>query len=301
MNKSKDIQKRERSRLLELANEYKTRGYKVIIEPKSSDCPLFLRNFQPDLIAMSENDNVVFEVKTKNSFKNSKHLDDIAQIVDSQDNWRFELVITNPRYITHKDISLKTCKTRLDESQKLLRQKYYTSSLLTAWATVESLLRKLISIDKQKKLNSSPTQLVKTSYSLGLLSESELDLLNKAAQARNMIVHGFEFPNDLPESLTISLLIKLGYNIIIRLAPPKKYNNNNQNIVQTLVDWFIQNYEDPAEGVPYEGEYIYIFGGPYDAKEELFDQFPNVSENIIQQAVNIIHLNGTDWVKKGDY
>jgi REase_AHJR-like len=298
---SNDIQKRERSRLLDLANEYKAKGYKVIIEPRPCERPLFLINFRPDLIAMSARDNVVFEVKTKNSFKDSDDLDEIAQVVGAQDNWRFELVITNPRFKTHNDISLKTCKTRLNEARRLLKQNLHTSSLLTAWVATESLLRKLIGNDKQLKLNTLPSQFVKTSYSLGLLSESEFDLLTKAAQARNMVVHGFEFPNYLPRSLTISLLINLGYNIISRLEPKKKYNDKTKDIVQILVDWFLLNYEDPAEGVPYEGEYIYIFGGPYDATEELFNQFPNVSENVIQQAVNIIHHNGIDWVKKGDY
>lgn len=34
--------------------------------------------------------------------------------------------------------------------------------------------------------------------------------------------------------------------------------------------WFLQNYEDPAERTPYEsreGGYIWIWGGPYEARK----------------------------------
>jgi len=43
--------------------------------------------------------------------------------------------------------------------------------------------------------------------------------------------------------------------------------------------WFYQNYEDPAEHTPHdssEGGYIWIWGGPYDALEELESEFSGV-------------------------
>lgn len=39
--------------------------------------------------------------------------------------------------------------------------------------------------------------------------------------------------------------------------------------VENMVEWFLENYKDPADGVPWEdGEYIYVYGGPYHAEEE---------------------------------
>jgi hypothetical protein len=40
--------------------------------------------------------------------------------------------------------------------------------------------------------------------------------------------------------------------------------------------WFHQNFEDPANETPCnsrEGGYLYIWGGPYSAHEQLFDEF----------------------------
>jgi hypothetical protein len=46
--------------------------------------------------------------------------------------------------------------------------------------------------------------------------------------------------------------------------------------VQEMVEWFAQHYEDPAESTPYcseEGGYMYLCGGPYDAREEIEARF----------------------------
>ena len=39
---------------------------------------------------------------------------------------------------------------------------------------------------------------------------------------------------------------------------------------ELMIEWFNQNFEDPAERTPYEsaeGGYQWIWGGPYDARE----------------------------------
>lgn len=74
--------------------------------------------------------------------------------------------------------------------------------------------------------------------------------------------------------------------------------------VQRMIDWFFENYEDPAQHVPYdtgEGGYQYINGGPYHPSEVLRDEFPDFDENLIDKAVNKIVAYGWEWVKKGDY
>ena len=72
-----------------------------------------------------------------------------------------------------------------------------------------------------------------------------------------------------------------------------------------MAEWFLENYEDPAQGVPYdsgEGGYQYIFGGPYDPYDVLFDNFPDASEEEIEKAISIINrFGGYEWVRKGEY
>lgn len=71
----------------------------------------------------------------------------------------------------------------------------------------------------------------------------------------------------------------------------------------SLAEWFLDNYKDPVHGVPYDdGEYVYVYGGPYHADEELFDHFPNTDEAVINAAVEKIEDDGTlDWVKRWQY
>jgi hypothetical protein len=48
---------------------------------------------------------------------------------------------------------------------------------------------------------------------------------------------------------------------------------------QWLKAWFLELYEDPLENCPYEsaeGGYQYIWGGPYDALEELRNAWGDV-------------------------
>lgn len=64
--------------------------------------------------------------------------------------------------------------------------------------------------------------------------------------------------------------------------------------------WFAQHYEDPANETPYnseEGGYQYIWGGPYEASEELFDEFGRlVPEDRIRKVVDYVERDGTvDW------
>lgn len=63
--------------------------------------------------------------------------------------------------------------------------------------------------------------------------------------------------------------------------------------------WFLSNYEDPAENTPYEsaeGGYIYIWGGPYEAKEELFSEFHDlVSEAVIDELADELTEISWEW------
>lgn len=74
--------------------------------------------------------------------------------------------------------------------------------------------------------------------------------------------------------------------------------------IDRLVTWFHEHYEDPAERLPYEsreGGYQWIWGGPYDAHEELSAEFPDEGEAIIEAAVAEIEADGLfEWAPVSD-
>ena len=75
--------------------------------------------------------------------------------------------------------------------------------------------------------------------------------------------------------------------------------DDRQEIIDEMVSWFFANYEDPVHEMPYigkEGGYQYIRGGPYDAREVISDQFPDLPESWHEAAVAKIEEDGTvDW------
>lgn len=72
--------------------------------------------------------------------------------------------------------------------------------------------------------------------------------------------------------------------------------------IQVMIDWFGENFEDPVHETPYnsrEGGYLYIWGGPYDAREEIETAFPEASEAEIDAAVREIEADGIEWAPAG--
>ena len=73
--------------------------------------------------------------------------------------------------------------------------------------------------------------------------------------------------------------------------------------IELMAVWFLSNYEDPAERTPFEsaeGGYQWIWGGPYDASEEMSEKFEGIVPNAwIEQAVEEVESDGlTVWAPK---
>jgi hypothetical protein len=75
--------------------------------------------------------------------------------------------------------------------------------------------------------------------------------------------------------------------------------------IAEMVDWFFENYEDPADSVPYitpQGGYVWdAVEGPHTAWEALQENFPDANLDDIEIAVQIIEANGVNWVQKYPY
>lgn len=71
-----------------------------------------------------------------------------------------------------------------------------------------------------------------------------------------------------------------------------------------MVQWFYANFEDPANALPYEskeGGFQWLWGGPFDATEQLYEAFPDATESEIAAAVGRIEHHGVlQWSVSGD-
>ena len=68
---------------------------------------------------------------------------------------------------------------------------------------------------------------------------------------------------------------------------------------EVMENWFRNHFEDPAERTPYEsaeGGYIWIWGGPHDAREQLEEGFGDlVAEDVIDELVEKLEGECFDW------
>lgn len=90
------IEQLERERLLKLAEEYRQKGYEVLLSPKPEELPDFLKGYRLDMIVRRGEEAVVIEVKSRPSITSAQYLQGLAQAVEEHPGWRVELVMTNP-------------------------------------------------------------------------------------------------------------------------------------------------------------------------------------------------------------
>ena len=72
-------------------------------------------------------------------------------------------------------------------------------------------------------------------------------------------------------------------------------------VIEEMKEWFYSNFEDPANSCPYdgrEGGYQYIWGGPYDASEVLFEEYAGVVADAMIEEV-ATELNDSCWEWSG--
>ncbi len=59
---------------------------------------------------------------------------------------------------------------------------------------------------------------------------------------------------------------------------------------------FFRILKDPAESTPYDGGYVYIDGGPYDALDELNTEFGGVvSDDVIKELTKELQKLSREW------
>lgn len=197
----------ERERLLQLAEEYRNKGYEVSFHPNPEDLPDFLKGYRPDLIARHENESVIVKVTSRSSldYSSTQYLRNLAQVVEQHPGWRFEWVMTNPEDATYgskaeRSLQKPEIETRLDLAKQLAKQ-HPESAILYCWSLVEATLRLIAEQEKLSLQRFDPLYLVKQLVSEGAISRTEYQVLMNALSLRNAIAHGFKTPQLTQESV----------------------------------------------------------------------------------------------------
>lgn len=187
----------ERKKLLEVAREYRKQGYRVVVEPQGEQLPEFLAAFRPDLIAQSDHETVVVEIKSRHSLSMSPEMEALAAAIQQREGWRFELIVTNPKeqevIRENQDdlLAKQDILTRLNEARLLLHQEHGEAALLLAWSATEATLRRLL-IQEHLSAENSSVSILKNLFAYGIIDREQYSTLRQGLELRNTIMHGYK-------------------------------------------------------------------------------------------------------------
>lgn len=186
---------RESQKVVELAADYIRRGY-VVAQPRSqSEVPAFLKShgYVPDIIACSEKENLIIEVKSRQTSHDLSRLSEIAELVNAQPGWQFVLVFTNPRELspvpTHP--SAQKARELLQKSLALngQDQAHIEAAFLFAWVAIEASLHLLPEGRKSTKTPTTPWTLIRNAVMEGFIGREDAAVLDRLFKLRNSLLH----------------------------------------------------------------------------------------------------------------
>jgi hypothetical protein len=186
----------ERETLHQIAQEYEARGYRVILRPDSHQRPDFLRRFAPDLLALSDRENVVVEVRERGSLRRMKQFDQLANLVNDQPGWRYRCIVA-PRPESNglegqKTLTPAQIRAALESAEQLSLSKNYQAAFLSAWTALEATLRARVAREDVTPGGNTGIALIKAAHMAGLIDETEYKCIADSYGKRNALVHGFE-------------------------------------------------------------------------------------------------------------
>lgn len=205
-----DLPVDERQRIERIAEEYRSKGYEVLVEPSGSDLPSFLGDDRPDLIARRGDERLVIELKPSSSRPELGKARRLAERVQKEPGWKLVLIALSPaeELLPGEQLSLldsPEVERHLTHARRLLGTGQPEAALLLAWAAVEARLRWLAKQEEIPLPRPGTPTLLRQLVSLGLIEREQYGVLFDAFKARSAVAHGFKPQADI-ESTVHSLL-----------------------------------------------------------------------------------------------
>lgn len=217
----------ERTYLVKLAEDYRSKGYEIKFQPNSDVLPEFLQAYKPDMLALGGGESVVVEVKARPLIKrDSEYLKSLSQSVEAHPGWRFELVILaddengedfNLDRLpgTRESLAMEEITSGL-QFVKQLATSQPESALLYGWSLVEAILRLLAKHEGVGLKTFDAVYMIKTLVLEGVISRSDYQSLMDILPLRNATAHGFKV--DRLNEHTVDTLVDLAQNLLSLLS-----------------------------------------------------------------------------------
>jgi uncharacterized protein YutE (UPF0331/DUF86 family) len=188
------------------AEEYRKEGYTVHIHPSPNQLPDFLRDEGIDMVAEKGSERIAIQVKSREQLYTIMPM---KEKVDGQPGWGYDIVVL-PRELSEeipqngKRTDPQFTATLIEEAETLLRAGAVRAAFVIAWSAVEAVMREIASRENIEIEKVTPRFILKSLYSVGIVSRQDFDKLSETMNLRSEVVHGFEpahLPVDVPKFL----------------------------------------------------------------------------------------------------
>jgi hypothetical protein len=282
------VTRSEQSVLKEVADRYRNQGYLVNVHPRPSTLPEALRDFRLDMIATRGDEVVIVEVKQGKSTESIPPqltlLADRAQVL----GWRVDLVS-----VPEEEVAAWSRARRHElerDALELFDSGHKEAAVLLASAALEGAVRALAGRHRLHVGSpGSARQMIDGLQSQGVIGPAMGYLLAQLTEARNRTTHA------MPVGHAMTSQVRGAIEAATWL------DGDSFTSPDEMADRFFEEFEDPAEWVPYEtaeGGYQYPGGEPHDALDVLLGMYPDAPEAALSDALALIEPLGSEWVRK---
>jgi uncharacterized protein YutE (UPF0331/DUF86 family) len=170
-------------------SRYAEEGYEVFVHPSSSVLPAFMRDYQPDAVALRRDKNIAIEVVRPWPGRSDK-VDQIQKLLAPHSDWELQVLYVSPRTAEPPlaIASQQEIENALHRVSELKTNGHRLPALVMAWAAFEAIGRALLP-DRLGRPQ-TPLRLVEALAFEGYVTPREADLLRAAIPVRNAAVHG---------------------------------------------------------------------------------------------------------------
>lgn len=178
-----------------VADDYRRRGYEVVLTPTAEKRPAFLGHLEPDLIAKREGENLVIEVKHTKTPRLSRNLRALLEALRTRPDWRLRLVYVGSEgeleIFEVPTLTTDEARQQIDSSSRMFESGEQVAALLMLWSVFEAVGRnQLAELQKEDLGPITPIAFLRELTSFGLIEQDEFTELRSILELRNAAAHG---------------------------------------------------------------------------------------------------------------
>lgn len=181
-----------------VADKYRQRGYDVTFDPPQNMLPKAVQHCHLDFIASRGDEHIAVEVKDHHTLHQDPELVRLAEAFRQAPGWRLDLAVVgqDERAALRAKLDAEEIKRRLAAAEKISAEtEDYAAALLLVWTTLEAALQ--LRLERQGEDRPvAPIRLGKLAYSLGIVDDEDITLIEWLVDVRNDVVHG-RTPDDV--------------------------------------------------------------------------------------------------------